>query len=75
MWQRLTVPTVDTFIRDLKEAIWDAKRSPGGKGTMVSLYGAYKIASMTLPEGPRFSRFCCAVLYFSLFVSVSLTGC
>ena len=31
---------VDGFIRDLKDAVWDAKRSPAGKGTMVSLYGA-----------------------------------
>jgi sphinganine-1-phosphate aldolase len=38
--QRLTVSTVDEFIRDLKDAVWDAKGSPAGKGTMVSLYGA-----------------------------------
>ncbi|KAI0302679.1 PLP-dependent transferase [Russula brevipes] len=36
---RLTVSTVDDFIRDLKDAVWDAKGSPAGKGTMVSLYG------------------------------------
>jgi len=36
---RLTVSTVDEFIRDLKDSVWDAKGSPVGKGTMVSLYG------------------------------------
>ncbi|KAH9979002.1 PLP-dependent transferase [Lactifluus volemus] len=36
---RLTIPTINTFIRDLKDAIWDAKGSSVGKGTMVSLYG------------------------------------
>jgi hypothetical protein len=39
-WQRLTVSRVDDFIRDLQDAVWDAKGSPAGKGTMVSLYGA-----------------------------------
>lgn len=38
-WQRLTVSTVDIFIRDLKDAVWEAKGSSTGKGTMVSLYG------------------------------------
>jgi hypothetical protein len=37
--QRLTVDMVETFIRDLKEAIWEAKGTSAGKGTMVSLYG------------------------------------
>ncbi|KAH8993326.1 PLP-dependent transferase [Lactarius hatsudake] len=36
---RLTVSTAESFIRDLKEAIWEAKGSSAGKGTMVSLYG------------------------------------
>ena len=36
---------VDTFIQDLKDAVWDAKESPAGKGTMVSLYGAYKVVN------------------------------
>jgi len=36
---RLTVSTVDDFIRDLKDAVWDAKGRPAGTGTMVSLYG------------------------------------
>ncbi|KAI9455488.1 PLP-dependent transferase [Lactarius psammicola] len=36
---RLTVSMVDIFIRDLKDAVWEAKGSPAGKGTMVSLYG------------------------------------
>jgi len=36
---RLTVSRVDDFIRDLKDVVWDAKGSPAGKGTMVSLYG------------------------------------
>jgi hypothetical protein len=30
---------VETFIQDLKEAIWEAKGTSDGKGTMVSLYG------------------------------------
>jgi sphinganine-1-phosphate aldolase len=47
-WQRLTVSTVDNFIRDLKDAVWDAKGSPAGKGVMVSLYGACDNASTTL---------------------------
>ncbi|KAI0001270.1 PLP-dependent transferase [Russula compacta] len=36
---RLTVSVVDDFIQDLKNAVWDAKGSPAGKGAMVSLYG------------------------------------
>jgi sphinganine-1-phosphate aldolase len=36
---RLTVSSVEIFIRDLKEAVWEAKGSSAGKGTMVSLYG------------------------------------
>ena len=37
--QRLTVDVVETFIQDLKEAIWEAKGTSAGKGTLVSLYG------------------------------------
>lgn len=37
--QRLTVDMVETFIQDLKEAIWEAKGTSAGKGTLVSLYG------------------------------------
>ena len=37
--QRLTVPVVDNFIADLKDAISEAKLAPSGKGTMVMLYG------------------------------------
>jgi len=40
MWQRLTISMVDDLIRDLKQAVWDAKGSPAGNGVMVSLYGA-----------------------------------
>ena len=42
MWvvQRLTVPVVDSFIADLKDAVREAKLTPSGKGTMVMLYGA-----------------------------------
>ena len=36
---KLTVPLVDTFIADLKDAIADARAAPSGKGTMVALYG------------------------------------
>lgn len=36
---RLTVPMVDNFIMDLKDAVREAKVAPSGKGTMVSLYG------------------------------------
>ena len=32
--------TVDEFIRDLKDVVWEVKGSPAGKGTMVTLYGA-----------------------------------
>jgi len=46
-WQRLTVSTVEIFIRDLKDAVWEAKGSPAGKGTMVSLYGKCDNASMS----------------------------
>ena len=40
-WQRLTVSSVEIFIRDLKDAVWEAKGSSAGKGTMVSLYGKW----------------------------------
>ncbi|KAI0075136.1 PLP-dependent transferase [Panus rudis PR-1116 ss-1] len=36
---RLSVPHVDEFIADLKDAVREAKLSPSGKGTMVALYG------------------------------------
>jgi len=36
---RLTVPNVDAFLSDLKDAIREAKLTPTGKGTMVTLYG------------------------------------
>ncbi|KAG2016389.1 glutamate decarboxylase [Coprinopsis cinerea AmutBmut pab1-1] len=36
---RLTVPLVDQFIADLKDAVREAKVSPSGQGTMVALYG------------------------------------
>ncbi|KAF9264156.1 PLP-dependent transferase [Marasmius fiardii PR-910] len=36
---RLTLQVVDTFINDLKECIKEAKNSPVGGGTMVTLYG------------------------------------
>jgi len=36
---RLTVTMLDTFIADLKDSIKEARLSPSGKGTMVSLYG------------------------------------
>ena len=36
---RLTVPVVDQFIADLKDAVKEAQLEPGGKGTMVMLYG------------------------------------
>ncbi|KAH6906411.1 sphinganine-1-phosphate aldolase [Coprinopsis sp. MPI-PUGE-AT-0042] len=36
---RLTLPNVDQFIADLKDAIQEAKVAPNGKGTMVALYG------------------------------------
>ena len=47
--QRLTVPLVDNFISDLKDAIREAKLAPTGKGTMVMLYGA----CLLLGPGPR----------------------
>ena len=39
--QRLTVPAVDAFIADLKDAVQEAKLAPSGKGTMVALYGTF----------------------------------
>ncbi|PPQ83056.1 hypothetical protein CVT24_012008 [Panaeolus cyanescens] len=36
---RLTLPIVDNFIADLKDAVREAKVAPSGSGTMVSLYG------------------------------------
>ncbi|EIW83452.1 PLP-dependent transferase [Coniophora puteana RWD-64-598 SS2] len=36
---KLTVPLVDTFVADLRDAIEDARAAPSGKGTMVALYG------------------------------------
>ncbi|KAF9446347.1 PLP-dependent transferase [Macrolepiota fuliginosa MF-IS2] len=36
---RLTLQAVDQFIADLKDAVKEAKVSPSGKGTMVSVYG------------------------------------
>ncbi|KAI0373968.1 PLP-dependent transferase [Pilatotrama ljubarskyi] len=45
---RLTVPVVDSFIADLKDAVRDAKLAPSGKGTMVMLYGL----GQSSPVGP-----------------------
>ncbi|TFK53505.1 hypothetical protein OE88DRAFT_1733420 [Heliocybe sulcata] len=36
---RLTVPIVDTFIADLKDAVQEAKLRPSGQGSMVAVYG------------------------------------
>ncbi|OCH93737.1 PLP-dependent transferase [Obba rivulosa] len=36
---RLTVPKVDEFVADLKDAVREARLAPSGKGTMVTLYG------------------------------------
>jgi hypothetical protein len=74
-WQRLTVSTVDDFIRDLKNVVWNAKGSAAGKGTMVSLYGAFSAinvcqrACRLRPEAlaPPTSRWSSRVL-FSRFV-------
>lgn len=41
--QRLTVPLVDNFIADLKDAVAEAKAAPIGTGTMVSVYGALSL--------------------------------
>jgi sphinganine-1-phosphate aldolase len=71
VWQRLTVPVVDNFIRDLKDAIWDAKGSPAGKGTMVSLYGTCKKGVNDL-MGLYRSLFS---LLLSCSLSLSLAGC
>jgi len=46
---RLTVSKVESFIRDLKDAVWEAKGSSAGKGTMVSLYGL----GNSSPIGPQ----------------------
>ncbi|KAH9892638.1 PLP-dependent transferase [Cubamyces lactineus] len=45
---RLTVPVVDQFIADLKDAVRDAKLAPSGQGTMVMLYGL----GQSSPVGP-----------------------
>ncbi|KAI0689368.1 PLP-dependent transferase [Cerioporus squamosus] len=39
---RLTVPVVDNFIADLKDAVREAQLAPSGKGTMVMVYGLGK---------------------------------
>ncbi|KAJ3481819.1 hypothetical protein NLI96_g7401 [Meripilus lineatus] len=36
---RLTIPNVEVFLADLKDAVREARLAPTGKGTMVSLYG------------------------------------
>ena len=41
---------VDDFIRDLRDAVWDAKGSPAGKGNMVTLYGT---CSSDPPDRPK----------------------
>ncbi|KAA1471831.1 PLP-dependent transferase [Dentipellis sp. KUC8613] len=46
---RLTVPVVDTFIADLKDAVSTAKATPSGKGTMVAIYGLGNSSAI----GPR----------------------
>ena len=48
---RLTVPVVDQFIADLKDAVREAQLAPSGAGTMVRLYGA-------LPFRVRSDRSC-----------------
>ncbi|THH02258.1 hypothetical protein EW026_g556 [Hermanssonia centrifuga] len=40
---RLTVPVVDEFIADLKDAIREARTNPSGKGTMVALYACLPV--------------------------------
>ncbi|OSX65939.1 hypothetical protein POSPLADRAFT_1064542 [Postia placenta MAD-698-R-SB12] len=45
---RLTVPVVDQFIADLKDAVREARDAPEGKGTMVILYGL----GSSSPVGP-----------------------
>ncbi|KAF8149467.1 pyridoxal phosphate-dependent transferase [Crassisporium funariophilum] len=45
---RLTVPVVETFIADLKDAVRESKGAPAGKGTMVSLYGTSRFSLFTL---------------------------
>ncbi|KAM5534548.1 hypothetical protein V8D89_011752 [Ganoderma adspersum] len=45
---RLTVPVVDQLIADLKDAVGEAKLSPSGKGTMMTLYGL----GQSSPVGP-----------------------
>jgi hypothetical protein len=60
-WQRLTVSRVDDFIRDLKDAVWDAKGCPEGKGNMVTLYGTCNTApwSDLYSDDDRFGQFEC----------------
>jgi hypothetical protein len=60
-WQRLTVSRVDDFIRDLKDAVWDAKGCPEGKGNMVTLYGTCNMVPRTdlHSDNHRFGQFEC----------------
>lgn len=44
--KRLTVPVVEQFIADLKDAVREAYLTPSGKGTMVTLYGKLTSYSM-----------------------------
>ncbi|KDQ55737.1 hypothetical protein JAAARDRAFT_59713 [Jaapia argillacea MUCL 33604] len=56
---RLTIPLVDTFIEDLKDAVREAKLNPAGKGTMVALYGL----GNSSPVGPAMvGKICTAFL-------------
>ena len=44
----MTVPVVDQFIADLKDAVGEAKLSPSGKGIMMTLYGACRPFHFTM---------------------------
>ncbi|TEB10259.1 sphinganine-1-phosphate aldolase [Coprinellus micaceus] len=43
---RLTVPVVDAFIADLKDAVQEAKLAPSGTGSMVAVYGLGKSSAV-----------------------------
>jgi len=69
MMQRLTTGLVDQFIADLKDSVREAKLSPSGSGSMVTVYGEHTfLASLSFfPFLMRNVASC-----FAFFISYSL---
>ena len=57
--KRLTLPVVDAFIADLKDAVREAKVSPSGSGTMVAVYGTSFISIFFSPLSAFWGWFLC----------------